>query len=118
MKGARDTLAFVRVDVSYAIPSRQLSDPARRASALAMLSEGERIRLERLRLSQARDLFLTAHTLVRLSLSRLERVNPVDWQFDSDILGRPQVVVPTTSLRFTLSHTRDLACCAITSGEE
>lgn len=109
---------MVGVDVSYATPLVELSSPDRRARCLALLSETERARLDRLRIPGARDLFLTAHALVRLSLSRLERVDPADWQFSPDIHGRPQISAPATTLQFSLSHTRDLACCAITSGHE
>jgi 4'-phosphopantetheinyl transferase len=108
----------VAVDVSYATPVVELSRPGRRAWCRALLSEADRTRLDRLRIPGAHDLFLTAHALVRLSLSRLERVDPADWQFSPDIHGRPQIIGPITTLKFSLSHTRNLACCAITSGHE
>jgi 4'-phosphopantetheinyl transferase len=107
-----------QVDITYATPAVQLSDPDRRALCLGVLSADERERLQRLRPADARDLFLTAHALVRWSLSQRQSIDPAVWQFSADERGRPRIVSPATDLAFTLTHTRGLASCAVVSGED
>ena len=60
---------------------------------------------------------LAAYTLVRLTLSKFHDARPSSWRFRRDGSGRPEVEEPTAgrSLRFSLSHTRDLVVCGVTS---
>ena len=91
-----------------------LANPEQRATMLAVLSAGERERLDRFRFEGDRHLFLVAHALLRLALSRLADVDPHAWEFCAGPHGRPEIAAPRSRLRFTLSHTRALAACAIT----
>lgn len=92
----------------------ELTTPEQRATLLAVLSADEKERLERLQFEQDRQLFLAAHALLRLVLSRLADVAPHAWRFCADPHGRPEIAAPPSRLRFTLSHTRALAACAVT----
>ena len=110
-------LLAVIAEIAYARPD-ELADPERRARWLEILSSDENARMLRLRSEPKRDLFLAAHALLRLSLSRCAGVDPAAWQFGAGEDGRPRVRAPRTDLAVTLSHTRDLACCAVTTGED
>jgi 4'-phosphopantetheinyl transferase len=83
------------------------------AQARALLSDDERQRHERFIFARDRQLFLTAHALVRRVLSRYEPVAPGDWRFAPNQHGRPEIVGRASALRFNLSHTHGLAVCAV-----
>jgi 4'-phosphopantetheinyl transferase len=81
---------------------------------MALLSNDEKDRLARYHFESDRNLFAVAHALVRLGLSRHSQVDPGDWQFRLGSYGRPEIAAPGSQLRFSLSHTRGLAVCAVT----
>lgn len=59
-------------------------------------------------------MFLVSHALVRTSLSQVAEVHPRVWRFRKNPHGRPEIDHPVSiPLRFSLSHTRELAACAI-----
>lgn len=91
-----------------------LDDRERRVQLLSLLSGDERRRFEAFRFERDRDLFLTAHALLRLALSREADVSPETWRFDSGANGRPEIAGPSSALRFSVSHTHGLAACAVT----
>jgi 4'-phosphopantetheinyl transferase len=95
-----------------------LAAPEQRATMLAVLSSGERERLERFRFERDRHLFLVSHALLRFALSRLAGVDPQAWQFCTGPHGRPEIAAPPSRLRFSLSHTRALAACAATIDDD
>jgi 4'-phosphopantetheinyl transferase len=84
----------------------------------ALLSEDERERMTHFRLGADRRLFLLGHALVRLALSRHSDVDPRDWRFCLGPYGRPEIATPPSRLRFTLSHTRGLAACAVVRDQD
>lgn len=92
----------------------QAADPERRARLMALLSNDETQRLARLRFEPDRQLFLVAHALLRAVLSRHEGIDPRAWHFCTGVHGRPEISAPPSRLRFTLTHTRGLAACAVT----
>ena len=49
----------------------------------------------------------------RLTSLRAVFALPSAWRFEPEQHGRPRIVAPSTSLYFSLSHTRGLAACAI-----
>ena len=82
-------------------------------------SEGaKRERMTHFRLDAERRLFLLGHALVRLALSRHSDVDPRDWRFCLGPYGRPEISTPPSRLRFTLSHTRGLAACAVVRDQD
>jgi len=100
--------------IIFATPD-ELSDRARRAGLLAILPTEEKTRLSRLHIQARRDLFLLAHGVLRESLSIHSHVEPAEWRFHCGPHGRPEIT-PSFHLRFSLSHTRGLAACAVTVG--
>jgi len=56
---------------------------------------------------------VAAHALLRMTLSRFADVAPGGWHFRTGHHGRPEIAAPASRLRFSLSHTRGLAACAV-----
>jgi 4'-phosphopantetheinyl transferase len=83
----------------------------------ALLSPDECVRLDQRPRERGRTEFLVAHVLVRVALSRHTDVAPDRWVLEADAGGRPEIAGPTPagSLHFSLSHTRGLVACAISS---
>ena len=65
-------------------------------------------------------MFEVAHALVRQGLSVYADVPEIDWSFQRNQWGRPEVAGPARAPRFTfsLSHTPGLVACAISVGVE
>jgi 4'-phosphopantetheinyl transferase len=87
----------------------------------ALLDQGERAREARLVRDHDRALFVVAHALVRLMLSRVGPLEPPEWRFVTNGHGRPEVAnLPAGAppIRFNLSHTSGLAACAITGDRD
>ncbi|HEX7154378.1 MAG TPA: 4'-phosphopantetheinyl transferase superfamily protein [Thermoanaerobaculia bacterium] len=82
----------------------------------AVLSAGERERMQRFHFQRDREIYRAAHGLARLALSRCApSVDPRDWTFVDDAHGKPEVAAPqrTPRLRFNISHTHGLVACVI-----
>jgi 4'-phosphopantetheinyl transferase len=83
---------------------------------IAVLSEVERLRMDRFHQAQDRITFAVSHGFTRMALtSRAPDIAPSAWVFRSDSSGRPEIetVGPAAPLRFSLSHTRGLVACAV-----
>jgi 4'-phosphopantetheinyl transferase len=100
--------------------SPPVTDERRRAELERLLSPDELGRLARFRVEPARVLYLSAHALLRLALSRLTGHAPEAWRFASDPRGKPTIDVPPADppLHFSLTHTDGLVACAIASEPE
>jgi 4'-phosphopantetheinyl transferase len=85
---------------------------------LAALSGDERARAGRFHRASDRECYVAAHALLRQALSRLADVPPERWRFRSEARGKPEVAGPEAALglRFSLSHTRGFAVCAVSHG--
>lgn len=93
------------IDAGVVERCRALLTDDERESALAFHREDDRRRA------------VVSRALVRTTLSRYAPVAPADWRFERGPHGRPEVAGPgSRGLRFSLSHTRDLAACAVTAG--
>jgi 4'-phosphopantetheinyl transferase len=105
----------VVVHVSYSLASAWTSEAFARDEAL--LEPDERERSSRFRFDSDRRMYVAAHALLRRSLSRRIEVDPAAWRFVRLDHGRPEIAEPSSAarLRFSLSHTRAIAACAVTS---
>jgi 4'-phosphopantetheinyl transferase len=88
------------------------------AAGAAVLDAEEQARAARLRSDADRLSYRAAHVLLRSALTRQLPLPPAQWRFRSGVHGRPEVdttiLTSATGLRFNLSHTRELVCCAVT----
>jgi 4'-phosphopantetheinyl transferase len=101
-------------EVILAIARPPQSEGGERIAALAaLLSDDERSKAARFRFESDRLLYLVAHALLRVTLSRYSDVPPEAWRFRSGKHGRPEISSPSSRLRFSLSHTPGLAACAV-----
>lgn len=94
---------------------------SRRDQYLTLLSPDEHARMARLVFDGDRTRFLLTRALVRTTLSRYASVAPADWQFITNVHGRPELLdrpSGVSDLRFNLSHTDGLIACAVTIGRE
>jgi 4'-phosphopantetheinyl transferase len=80
-----------------------------------VLSTNELARRQSFRFERDRNLYTEAHLLLRFALSQYSEVHPARLRFKKGDFGRPELDCPTCGprLRFSLSHTRNLATCAI-----
>ena len=84
---------------------------------LALLDDDERTRHTRLRHEADRLAFVAAHGLLRRALSlRTPGMDPRAWSFVIGPSGKPSVA--NSSLRFNLSHCRELVAVAISRHDE
>jgi len=83
------------------------------AEGQTLLDPEERARADRFHFEPDRSMYIGAHALLRRALSRHAPVDPAAWRFAAGAYGRPEIAAPATRLRFSLSHTRGLAACAI-----
>lgn len=86
---------------------------------MRLLSAAELQRMRRFHFARDRTLYLLAHGLKRLALSRLvPAMAPADWQFGVNAFGRPEVGHASLArqLRFNLSHTAGMVACLVTRG--
>lgn len=91
---------------------------ARLAADTQVLDADEQGRAACLRFAEDRQSFCAAHVLLRQALSGWSPVSPSRWRFCRGTHGRPEVDTAALGsgprLRFNLSHTRGLVCCAVT----
>ncbi|MAP11691.1 MAG: 4-phosphopantetheinyl transferase [Gammaproteobacteria bacterium] len=84
------------------------------------LSDTELTRYQRFRFDRDRHLYLVAHALNRVVLSRYTPgVDPAMWRFVTNEYGRPELEpsMPFANrLRFNISHTHGLVACIVTDG--
>jgi 4'-phosphopantetheinyl transferase len=109
---SRRSLAPGEVVVALARPD-DFTIPEQQSALTALLSDDERERFARFRFENDRQLYLVAHALVRVALSRHANIEPCAWRFQTGSHGRPETGESQSRLRFSLSHTRGLAACAI-----
>jgi len=89
---------------------------ARTGELAGYLGDAERKRLQGLRRAQDRWSYAAAHALLRMLLTERFGGHPGQWRFIRDARDRPALdssFHPGTVLPFSLSHTEDLAVCAL-----
>jgi len=104
------------VHLWYAMPAAA-SDPGLLARYLALLQPEERDRHGKFTVERLRHEHLVARALVRTVLSSYLPGAPAAWRFRPGPHGRPELD-PPQPLRFNLSHSGDLAICAVSGGAE
>lgn len=91
---------------------------AQLAAGAAVLDADEQTRAARFRLDADREAYRAAHVLLRYALSQEAAPAPGHWRFRRGAHGRPEIDTAACpdagELRFNLSHTRGLVCCALT----
>jgi 4'-phosphopantetheinyl transferase len=100
----------------YESPAALMADPAVVQAISRWLSTEETARWNRFRFEKDRQLYLTAHVLLRGVLSRYVSVHPAAWQFASGPQGKPAISSPAVEgqgLHFNLSHTQGLAAVGV-----
>jgi phosphopantetheine--protein transferase-like protein len=83
------------------------------AAAVALLSDEERARVDRLRFADVARDYAAAHALLRRVLSHGRRTPPRDWRFGRTPTGKPFLLGEAGMPSFSLSHTRGLVACAV-----
>jgi 4'-phosphopantetheinyl transferase len=91
-------------------------DEAAIAAAASVLSEDERAQYRRFRFApDARD-YAAAHALLRHTLSLSGDQTPAGWRFARTPAGKPLLIAEGANrASFSLSHTRGMVACAVTS---
>jgi 4'-phosphopantetheinyl transferase len=88
------------------------------AAGATVLDADEQARAACLRLHADREIYCAAHVLLRHALSRQVPMEPGRWRFVRGAHGRPEIDIAAcpdaAGLRFNLTHTRGLVCCALT----
>ena len=89
------------------------------AAAASVLSDEEREQYRRFHFARdARD-YAAAHALLRHTLSLSGDRTPAQWQFAKTDAGKPFLLgARADRASFSLSHTRGMVACAVTSGAE
>ena len=103
-------------DVHIWFQATEALDDAAIAAAASVLSDDERARYVRFHFARdARD-YAAAHALLRTTLSRYTDRAPARWRFDKTEHGKPFLIDhDALHASFSLSHTRGMVACAVTS---
>ncbi|MCW5230483.1 4'-phosphopantetheinyl transferase family protein [Verminephrobacter eiseniae] len=99
------------IEVAYADPS-DLGPPELRAQYLRLLDLPERKRFDRYVHDHHRLEFLTGRVMAKLRIAAALQIDPASVRFWQNENGRPEVV-DVKSVRFSISHTRGRAACAV-----
>jgi len=107
------------VDVHIWFQGTESLDHEALALAGQVLNQEERVRRDRFRFYEDQRDYAAAHSLLRHTLSKHHSGRgPSDWHFEKDAFGKPYIVGSDGELpamEFSLSHTRGLVACAISS---
>jgi 4'-phosphopantetheinyl transferase len=108
-------ITATHVDLWLCRPSL-LQDDEVRCAALSLLAPEERVRSDRFAVTHDRDSFIAGRAQVRIALARHARALPSALAFIVNPHGKPELSGPVRGgwLNFNVSHTRELAVCAIT----
>lgn len=88
-----------------------------REAALALLTDGERARLDRFRFERDRDVALASRALERRALAAVTGIEAAAWRFVTRDDGRPAIAAPAgTDVAWNVANTVGLVACAVTRG--
>jgi 4'-phosphopantetheinyl transferase len=108
------------IDVWYLAPEDP-DNAALVAACEAVLAPDELARANRFRFPQDRASYVAAHGMLRFALSRhMAAVLPEAWSFSAGEHGKPEIAGEHAhrGIRFSISHTRGFAVCAVTRGSQ
>jgi 4'-phosphopantetheinyl transferase len=90
------------------------------SGSMAALSETERVRAARIRFDADRERFVASHAALREILASCLDVAPASLEFGEGTHGKPFLAAPAhgRSLRFSLSHSGEIALVALSLGRE
>jgi 4'-phosphopantetheinyl transferase len=90
------------------------------ASLCPLLGSEERSRADRFHRASDRDRYVTAHAALRTILAHYVASDPARLRFEATHSGKPAIYREAgwPDLRFNLSHSGDLAVCAVAFGRE
>jgi 4'-phosphopantetheinyl transferase len=91
---------------------------AERWPSAERLPRPERARAARIQRPQARRRWVASRWALRGVLGRYLRRDPAAIELETGVRGKPALPDPAGSLRFNLSHSRDLAVVAVARGRE
>jgi 4'-phosphopantetheinyl transferase EntD len=113
----RYTAVVTPHDVQIWFRATDALDAAAIAAATSVLSDEERAQYHRFHVAHdARD-YAAAHALLRHALSATGDHAPAQWRFDKTAAGKPLLIGNGADrASFSLSHTRGMVACAVTSG--
>jgi len=94
-----------------------LASPGDLTNCLAVLDADEQARADRFRFPEHRRRFVVAHAAVRGILAQRLGVAPGELQFATNAHGKPFLVPPGAPL-FSLSHSHEMALCAVSGAGE
>jgi 4'-phosphopantetheinyl transferase len=80
----------------------------------SLLASDEVSRAQSFRTEKLRHRFTTARGILRCLLARYLHREPAAIEFTYGGNGKPEISVPRTDVRFSLSHSADLVACALT----
>lgn len=109
------SLAEHVIDIWLAYPD-EITDVDLLLAYQALLTEQDRQQWQRFYFARHQQQYLVTRALVRAVLSQYWPLAPSAWQFVRDSYGKPEIqpgLIPLP-LRFNLSHTEGLICCAVT----
>jgi 4'-phosphopantetheinyl transferase len=93
-------------------------DPARIPALAATLDRDEQTRAARLRVAAARSRFVVGRAFLRDVLARYLAIPPAAVTLAYGPKGKPALASPEAPLRFNLSHSHDVAVCAVAARRE
>ena len=106
-------------DVHIWFRATEALDEAAIAAAASVLSDEERAQFGRFQLARDGRDYAAGHALLRHTLSRDGNQTPGAWRFEKTPSGKPRLIGDGADVRsFSLSHTRGMVACAVTSGAE
>src|SRR2546429_9652912 len=117
---ARQRAASFTDDAVELIVARPDVGPQAVSASVTLLSDRERERAGRFAFDPDRNRFIVARALLRQLLAARLGVRPEAVELASGARGEPPLArrVATSDLRFNVSHCKDVAVYALTSGRE
>jgi 4'-phosphopantetheinyl transferase len=104
-------------DVQVWFRATDALDAAAIAAAASVLSDEERAQYHRFHVAYDAHDYAAAHALLRHALSATGDHAPAQWRFDKTAAGKPLLIGNGAGrASFSLSHTRGMVACAVTSG--
>src|SRR2546429_3041329 len=117
---ARQRAASFTDDAAEVIVARPDVGPQAVSASATLLSDRERERAGRFAFDSDRNRFIVARALLRQLLAARLGVRPEAVELASGARGKPALAgrFATSDLRFNVSHCKDVAVYALTSGRE